>query len=347
MSSPRESPHASDPSGTTESRHVTPGRLLIALAGLGLGAYLVIDHGWSDVLRALQAVGWPGLIAITLFHTLPTVLCGLAWWVILRPHLSDNGFLFVWLRWIRDGTDGVVPVLPVSGELVATRILRLRRTPLAGAGIIVDLTAELLGQLLFAILGFALLIANHPASHYHAWIALGIAVMAVQFGGFLLAQRKGLFRRLARPLDWIRRRRRAAQSDADRTLHDHILQLYAHHRAFLGSVLLHFVAWIVGALEAWIALRLMGRPLPVADVLVMESLVTAIRSITFFVPLNAGVQEGSYVLAGSLLGLPAGLALAVSLAKRARDLIKGLPALLLWQLIERQEPRRASRRAVD
>ncbi|MGH7104311.1 MAG: hypothetical protein ACREFJ_18160, partial [Acetobacteraceae bacterium] len=180
------------------------GRLLITLAGLGLGTYLVIDHGWSDVLRALQAVGWTGLIAITLYHTVPTVLCGLAWWFLLRPLIKENTFLFVWLRWIRDGTDGVVPVLPVSGELIATRILRLRGTPIAGAGIIVDLTAELLGQLLYAILGFALLIVNHPASHYRAWIALGIAIMAVQFGGFLIAQRKGLFRLIDRPLDWIK-----------------------------------------------------------------------------------------------------------------------------------------------
>lgn len=329
---------------STESRHSRLGRLLVALIGLGIGTYLVIEHGWSDVLRALQAVGWPGLGAITLFHALPTLLCGLAWWTLLRPHLAESWFLFVWLRWIRDGTDGIVPILPVSGELVATRILRLRATPFAGAGIIVDLTAELLGQVLFAILGLALLIAYHPGSHYLAWIALGIAVMVIQFGGFLIAQKEGLFRLMNHPLDWFRRRRhraeRLSEAEADRTLHDHILGIYAHTQAFLGSVLLHLTAWVIGALGSWIGLRLMGRPLSVADVLVMESLVTAIRSITFFVPLNAGVQEGSYVLIGSLLGLPSGPALAVSLLKRARDMLKGLPALFLWQLIERRRPRR-------
>ncbi len=325
---------------TEEAPRLRVGRLLITLAGLGLGAYLVIDHGWSDVLRALQAVGWSGLIGITLFHALPTALCGLAWWVLLRPHIQESGMPFVWLRWIRDGTDGVVPIVPVSGELIATRILRLRGTAIAGAGIIVDLTAELLGQFLFAILGFALLLVNHPRSHYRAWIALGIAIMAVQFGGFLIAQKKGLFRLIERPLDWLRRRRRRVESPADRTLHDRINQIHAHPRVFLGSVLLHLIAWVVGAMEAWMALRLMGHPLAVADVLVLESLVAAVRSITFFVPLDAGVQEGSYVLIGGLLGLPAGPALAVSLVKRARDLLKGVPALLLWQLIERRQPRR-------
>ena len=320
---------------------------MITLVGLGLGAYLVINHGWHDVLSALRAVGWGGLTAITLFHALPTFLCGLAWWVLLRPHLADGWLPYFWLRWIRDGTDGVIPILPVSGELVATRILNLRGTAFAGAGVIVDVTAELFGQLLFAVLGFALLIATRPASHYRAWIGLGIAVMVVQFGGFYIAQKKGLFRLIERPLDWIKRRRRAAEpepaeSDADRTLHEQILQIHARHWIFIGSVVLHLVAWVAGALEAWIALRLMGHPLGVASVLVIESLVCATRSVTFFVPLNAGVQEAAYVLVGSLIGLPAGLALAISLIKRARDMLKGLPALLVWQLIERRGLRRAA-----
>ncbi len=316
----------------------------MALAGLGLGTYLVIAHGWSDVLSALQSVGWAGLVAITLFHALPTLLCGLAWWVLLRPQLADSWRAYAWLRWIRDGTDGVVPILPVSGELVATRILRLRGTAFAGAGVIVDVTAELFAQLLYAILGLALLIAVRPGSRDLGWIALGIPIMTVQFGGFFIAQRKGLFRLIERPLHWIRRRRRAPQSEADRTLHDQILQIHSHHRAFLASVLLHLTAWVVGAMETWIALRLMGHPLSVASVLVIESLETSARSIIFFVPLNAGVQEGAYVLVGGLLGLPAGLALALSLVKRARDLIKGLPALLVWQLIERRGFRRPRNR---
>jgi glycosyltransferase 2 family protein len=313
-------------------------RLLIALTGIALGLYLVADYGWKDVLAALQAVSWAGLGGITLFHGLPTLLCGLAWWALLRPHSDENWFLYFWLRWVRGSIDGIVPVLPLSGELVATRILSLRRTAFAGAGIVVDLSAELIAQLLFAVLGFALLIASHPASHHLVLIALGIGVMTAQFGGFFVAQKKGLFRIVEHPLDWIRRRRGRAESKADRTLHDQILQIHAHHRAVMASILLHFAAWVVGAAEGWIGLRLMGHPLTITGALILESLVSAARGVVFFVPLNAGVQEGAYVLVGSLLGLPADLALALSLLKRARDLIKGVPALLTWQLIESRDP---------
>ncbi|HMJ49089.1 MAG TPA: hypothetical protein VK440_00755, partial [Burkholderiales bacterium] len=72
------------------------------------------------------------------------------------------------------------------------------------------------------------------------------------------------------------------------------------------------------------------------------SLIYALKSLAFFVPLGAGVQEGGYVLIGGLLGLSPDLALAVSLLKRARDLIIGLPALLVWHHIERRNMARNS-----
>ncbi len=312
------------------------GRILAAAAGLAVAAYLIFAEGIDGVFRALGVAGFGGLGTITLFHVLPTVLCGVAWWLLMRPHSSEGWFVFTWVRWIRDGIDGVVPILPVSGELVGTRILSQRGVAFAGAGIVVDLTAELLGQVLFAVLGFALLVASHPEAPYKLWVGIGIAAMALQFTGFLVAQKKGLFRLIERPLEWLRRRRRAqqAESEAERTLHDRILVLYEDGAAFAGCIVLHLAAWIVGGMETWIALEFMGHPLSIAEVLAIEGLVYAIRSVTFFIPLGAGVQEGGYILIGGLLGLPPDLALAVSLLKRGRDLLIGIPALLFWQLIE-------------
>ena len=333
------------PDAAARTLHLPIARLFSALAGLAVAAFLVLDHGWRDVLRALQAAGWAAIGAITLFHALPTLLCGLAWWLVLRAHSDERWPIIAWLRWIRDGTDGLIPI---GGEFIATRILSLRGVALGPASLIVDLTAELLAQVMFAALGLVLLMATHPASHYSLWFALGIGLMAVQFGGFLVAQRKGLFRVIDRPLDAIRNRPRSVQSRSDQTLHERVLAIYAHPRAFFGSIVLHLAAWVIGALEVWIGLRFMGRSLDVAETLLLESLVTVIRSITFFVPLGVGIQEGSYVLVGALVGLPADLALAVSLLKRARDVIKGVPALMQWQLVEIRESRRtrADRRLV-
>ncbi|MBV8650258.1 MAG: flippase-like domain-containing protein, partial [Alphaproteobacteria bacterium] len=121
-------------------------------------------------------------------------------------------------------------------------------------------------------------------------------------------------------------------------------ELRAIHRLngrLVLSFLLHLLAWLVTGVEAWLALRLMGAALGIPVVLTLESLLYAARSLTFVVPAALGVQEGAYVLLGGALGLTPDLALALSLLKRGRDLLLGIPALVTWQLFEARRQRNA------
>ena len=92
----------------------------------------------------------------------------------------------------------------------------------------------------------------------------------------------------------------------------------------------------------------MGVSLGIAPVLALESLLYAIRSIAFIVPNAIGVQEGAYVMLGASFGLAPDFALGLSLLKRGRDLLLGIPALLVWQIFEshrlwrRRPPARAA-----
>jgi hypothetical protein len=110
-----------------------------------------------------------------------------------------------------------------------------------------------------------------------------------------------------------------------------------HHRRLrlVVGFLVHLAAWLVGIGEAWLALRLMHAPLGLTTVLALESVVFAVRGAAFAIPWAAGVQEGSYLALGAALGLPAEIALALSLAKRLPDIVLGLAGLLLWQRRER------------
>jgi uncharacterized membrane protein YbhN (UPF0104 family) len=72
------------------------------------------------------------------------------------------------------------------------------------------------------------------------------------------------------------------------------------------------------------------------SVVAIESLLFAIRNAAFVMPGGLGVQEGAYVLIGPLFGLPAEAALALSLLKRARDIVIAVPALIIWQLMEQR-----------
>ncbi len=68
--------------------------------------------------------------------------------------------------------------------------------------------------------------------------------------------------------------------------------------------------------------------------MLLESLILAVRASAFFVPGALGVQEGAFVLLGAVIGLSPEVALALSLIKRFRELVIGVPALLVWQFAE-------------
>jgi len=68
--------------------------------------------------------------------------------------------------------------------------------------------------------------------------------------------------------------------------------------------------------------------------LVIESLLYAVRSLAFAIPNAFGVQEAAYIILGEGFGLTPEMALALSLLKRARDFAIGVPVLVAWQLLE-------------
>ena len=95
-----------------------------------------------------------------------------------------------------------------------------------------------------------------------------------------------------------------------------------------------FVAYIVAAGEIWLALYFLGHPVSVAEAILIDALTHAVSSAAFVVPAALGVQEGGFMVIGGLLGLTPEIALALALARRARDLILFLPGLLAWQIAE-------------
>jgi len=313
--------------------------LLAALCGAVFTAYLVTHTGAQAVLAALQAAGWTTLVAVSLAHLLPTLLRGIGWRILFAGDVRVGWTGFTWARWLREAVDNVLPILPVSGVLAGTRILFVGGERRAGASAVVDLTAELLGQVAFGLLGLALLLTITPNDPRVAWAALGLGLITLGFLGFLAAQLGGLLRLLGRAIDWVWQRlgadapstRRESRGDI---FHDHVQSFYRHRARFACSVVVHSVGWFASAMEAWLALWLMGNGLPVMPVLVIESLIFALRSVSFFVPWGVGIQESGYLVIGAMFGLSPDVALAVSLLKRGRDLALGIPVILAWQVSE-------------
>src|SRR5262249_31086759 len=110
--------------------------------------------------------------------------------------------------------------------------------------------------------------------------------------------------------------------------------IYARRKDVMISIFWLSATWILGVLEVWIALWLLGYPVGFLKAFLIESLVQGVRAAAFLIPGALGGQEGGFLWVGTLLSIPAEGALALALARRARELAFGVPGLLAWQWFE-------------
>ncbi|MGB1547059.1 MAG: lysylphosphatidylglycerol synthase domain-containing protein [Alphaproteobacteria bacterium] len=314
------------------------GMIVAALAGLVMAVFLVIYRGVAEVFTPLLSVGW-GLLFITLFHTIPLTLSAKGLQVLVIGYRAALPTVTA-IRWIREGVNNLLPVAQVGGDFVGARLLTFYAVPggMAGGSAVVSLTMEVLTQFLFTILGFGLLflVLGGRESEGLYWILLGLLTALPVLLGFVIAQRTGLFRLIERifnrmtkdlELEWL-------GIGELRGLHEAIQTIYRSPRALTLSALYHFLSWVIGAGEVWIALYFMGYPVSIWEALILESLGKAVRSAAFLVPGGLGVQEGGFMLLAPLLGLTPEVGLALSLAKRVREVTLGAGSLFAWHIVE-------------
>lgn len=309
---------------------------LAALAGLALGVALIGYFGVDQVSAAFIAAGWQGLAAMSAVYVVTVVLCGVAWRVIILAPPPQTTAVCCWARYLRDSVTNLLSVVPGAGEVAAARELTIAGMPTATASAttVVDLTIELVTQLLFAVLGLAILQIQRPGEPAAFWAMVALIIAGAGMVGFVLAQNNGLFHILQSLASRVGVMDKWLTPGASTNVHAAISEIYREPRRLIASVILHFTAWIIRAAEAWLALSFMGHGLAFADVLAIEGLVFALRTVAFVVPWSFGVQEGSYVALGAVFGLTPEVALGLSLLKRAREVITGIPCLLAWQVIE-------------
>ena len=312
--------------------------LLTAGALLFMG--VLASQGLPAVLSALAAAGW-GLLLVAAFHLLPLVLDAAAIRVLFGPNSALTAMDAVLTRWAGESANSFLPAGQIGGPVLMARHLAHRGMLMqeAAAAITVSTTLQTVAQILFALLGVALLGAqaghiSEATLETSALVASGF--LAVQIGGFYLLQRRGLFSKFIRAATrfagkrdwsgWVSRAEAIDQSVQD---------IYGRAGAVAASFLLSLVGWLVGTGEVWLILQLLGHPVSWLVALLLESLGQAIRGAAFAVPGALGVQEGGYLLLAPLVGLPPDTALALSLSKRAREILLGLPGLLYLHASER------------
>jgi len=311
----------------------------VALGALLIGGVIWFQGGPDALYASLKHVGLVAVVIAMACHGLSMAVCGLGWWITAGRPSSPVVSFFVLTRWIRDGIGQLLPFVPLGGEVTGARILANAGGMggiLAAAITVVDITAEVITQAVFSLMGAVAWVCQGGSLTY-AGIAVALIVpIAI---ALFMAQNLGLVRLLERLADRVMPDSWKGEG-VSAPIHHAIHTLYGNRKRFALASLVHLSAWIVALSESFFVLRHLETPISLGQSLALESVIFAVRSAAFMVPGALGLQEGGYVLVGAALGIPGEAALALALVKRARELALGLPALAVWQWLgaQRQQP---------
>jgi putative membrane protein len=303
--------------------------------GLVVIVVLVVRASAQSIAVLLNQAGWRLLLLVPL-HTVPLLLDVMGWRVLIFERTRVR-ILFL-IAAIREAINRLLPVANVGGEFVGIRLLS--REGVSGAtassSVIVEMLLNLVAQYLFFELGLALLLRiTGSVQGKGALLIVFVGPLPLLALFFWLLYSGSLFRTLEKLGARMLNPKPTQLGSLSK-----IIQLdiairrvaSAHGRLALGTIW-QFAGLIVGCSETWLALSWLGHPVSLPAALAIESLTQAARSLIFFAPAGLGVQEAGLIGVGHLLGLGSDVAIALSLAKRMREILFGLPALAVWQLI--------------
>ena len=305
------------------------------LTGIAVVIALTIWSGIDSVGHAIVNVGW-GIALVVLVRAVTVSVAGTGWWLLFPATRRPDLQTCVQLRFIREATNVLLPLAQIGGDFIGAGLLALRGVPgaLAAASVIVDVLLQAVTQFLFAGLGLAMLIvlgADRTLAHL---ATIGLAIAALMLLGFYVAQRRAGQRMLRWALGGLTGDRKWRVLGTVDAVYEQLAVIYEGRGNLFASTVVHFVGWLFGICEILIVFAFMGNPVSVGEAVVIESLLHAIRGAAFAVPSALGAQEGGLVLLCAVFGIPPGEAIALSLVKRAADLVLGVPGLLGWQMLE-------------
>jgi putative membrane protein len=304
-------------------------------AGIAACIGLTAWFGFGDVAHAIASVGW-GMLLVVLTRITTVSIAGAGWWILFPTRERLQLWYIVMLRFVREAVNTLVPLTQIGGDVIGARLLTFRNvpSPLAAASVIIDVLLQAVTQFAFATVGLLTLLALGVDTTVAFTAAAGLALAAPLLGGFYVMQRRGAHRIIRAILT------RVTGDDTWRGLgtfdavYGSLSRIYARRSQLLTSTVVHLAGWVVGVAEVLVVFACMGHPVTVAEALVIESLLHAVRGAAFVIPSALGAQEAALILLCGIFGIPPDQALALSLIKRAADLVVGIPGLIALQVLE-------------
>jgi putative membrane protein len=326
---PAEPPAALEAPATVATKRASRLRTTLSvLVGLVLLGLVIYNADVDQIHERMDALKWRSPLVL-----LPWVL--IAWldargWRCTLPpaaaHLVPLHSL-VLVRMAGEAVNSLTPTAAVGGEPVKAHLLRA--WGVAGsdslASIVIAKTALTVTQSLFVVLGLAALFVKIGRPGLGAaWMAFLLLVTIVFARGLVYMQRRGpvgtVWRWLAQVMPRARFLGRLEQSV--HAIDERLAEFYTIERgAFWRAGVWHMAGWLVGVVEVWLIMLLIGAPIGWLDALIIEALSQPIRAAAVIIPGGLGTQEVGGVALCLFLGMPAPEAATLWLLKRGRELV--------------------------
>ena len=307
-------------------------------SGLALVTLLIISQGITVIKGVVTVVGWQ-ILWLAFFYLVPLFCAALSWFYLFPPQQKPASWLIVYTTWISLAINWLLPVAQIGGEIVKTRLLIKKgySFSITAASTLGDQTLQIATQALYALLGFGLFLYHWQDLQLIIAIIGGIVYLSLLGFIFYRLQTAGLFGAIASfsqrilPLGHDNLEEAASQVDLA------VKAMYGRTSQLAFAFTWRFAFRLVAAGEVWLAMRWLGHPVNLWEALILESLGQAVRSAAFLIPGGLGAQEGGLMLIGVALGVPTSISLGLSLCKRCRELLLGIPGLIVWQLQARND----------
>lgn len=321
---------------------------IVWIAAVAAVVALVFSIGVAPVRQAIEAAGW-AVAGVLALRAIAVAAAGFGWLVLFPAPVRPAALTCVLIRFLREGANALLPMTQVGGEVIGARALTLRGAPasLSAASVIVDVLVQAVTQLVFAAVGLAALAALNLDSNIRGAVTAIVAFAIPALLGFYFVQQPVGQRLIRAILARVAGERQWAPFGAIDALYARLASIYANRTGLLSAGLIHMAIWFFGALEVWLIMAAMGFRTEYLAALAIESLLQAVRGAAFAIPGALGAQEGGLIAICALFGVPANAALAMSLIKRAPDVVFGAPSLVGWQMLEGSAllaPARAAKR---
>ncbi len=328
-------------------------RLLTAIllfAGVVLFGVILSRSDLSQVWEYVRQLGWLGVAAVLGIYCVSFTCDISAWSLTFRGHRTSLRWLSrLWrVQMVGEALNNVTPLGSLGGEPVKAALLN-RHYGIgyreSAATLVLAQTIAIIAQILFMSASFVLMLRSDALDDSYRIAAGGaLFVLCVLIGLFFGVQR---FRVASRTGGWLGRGRMGERLQRAlgvvEDVEDRLVAFYVETRGrFAGAVALQLINWMLGALEIYVVLHLLGYPVAFTDAWLIEGTVVLVRSALFLVPGSVGTQEATFlIVCGAITGSP-DVALAMALIRRARELLWVCLGLLIgWAFSLRKRMVRA------